>query len=425
MKKLPVIYAIAALLAMTHLASAEYTIIDLGTLGGSSSWANGVNDSGQVVGSSYRSPWNFSAFIWQNGVMTNLGVNNYSDSRGYGINNSGQVVGGSAAFLWQDGVMTDIGTFTDWTSSAYGINNTAQVVGQAAANEGRCYAFLWEQDSGFVSLGMLPYGWDQLWGNHSGARGINDGGQVVGWSYVDSSSHKHAFLLTPEGDNWYRDTDEDGYNDLMVDLGTLGGDNSNAFATNNSDQVVGWAEIPDGNEHACLWNLGAGVVDLGTLGGSTSHALGINNLGHVVGYSTTVGGESHAFLWQNGSMIDLNDQIFPESGWQLKEARDINKDEWIVGYGTNPNGEEHAFLLVQEPICASKPKADLDDNCKVNFNDFAIFAKAWKSQPCDANWNQACDISDPNDNVINMRDLAVVVECWLECNLLPPEACWE
>jgi len=45
--------------------------------------------------------------------------------------------------------------------------------------------------------------------------------------------------------------------------------------------------------------------------------------------------------------------------------------------------------------------------------DFAIFAKAWKSQPGDDNWNPACDISEPNDDVIDERDLAVLADNWL------------
>ena len=53
-----------------------------------------------------------------------------------------------------------------------------------------------------------------------------------------------------------------------------------------------------------------------------------------------------------------------------------------------------------------------EDGC-VDLLDFAIFAQAWKAQPGDDNWNPACNISEPNDDVINERDLAVLADNWL------------
>ena len=346
MKKL-VVMCMAALLAVTCPALAGYSIIDLGVLGGSGSGATGVNNSGQVVGTSSRSPWNVNAFIWQDGVMTNLGVNSYSDSHGFGINDSGQVVGGAAAFIWQDGVLTNIGPFPGhWTSWARGINNAGQVVGESISHSPTTHAFLWTEAAGFIGLGKLPGSFQ-----HCSARAINDAGQVVGWSYIGSwpNNTRHAFRLVPANNSWYRDNDSDGGNDLMTDLGTLGGVNSDAFAINVAGQVVGWAETVAGEEHASLWNVGAGTVDLGTLGGDTSHALSINESGQVVGYSTTNGGVNRAFLWENGAMTDLNNLIPPGSGWELTSATGINDAGWIVGSGTNPIGEGHAFLMIPEP----------------------------------------------------------------------------
>src|SRR6266568_6687005 len=74
----------------------RYTITDLGVLGGSNnpfgiSLAMGVNDQGQVVGfSTVPNESDLHAFLWQNGIMTDLG------SLGYGewafINDSGAIV---------------------------------------------------------------------------------------------------------------------------------------------------------------------------------------------------------------------------------------------------------------------------------------------------------------------------------------------
>jgi hypothetical protein len=56
---------------------------------------------------------------------------------------------------------------------------------------------------------------------------------------------------------------------------------------------------------------------------------------------------------------------------------------------------------------------DLDDDNDVDLEDFAIFAAAWLSQPGDANWNAACDISIPSDGVVDVLDLAIFCDNWL------------
>jgi probable HAF family extracellular repeat protein len=75
----------------------------------------------------------------------------------------------------------------------------------------------------------------------------------------------------------------------IIDLGTLGGSSSGANGINDSGQVVGWA-YPAGNgaEHAFLYSGGA-MSDLGTLGGTISGASGINDSGQVVGYAYLAG----------------------------------------------------------------------------------------------------------------------------------------
>src|SRR5262249_22086328 len=104
----------------------------------------------------------------------------------------------------------------------------------------------------------------------------------------------------------------------MVDLGTFGGDFSDAEGINDLGHVVGDADLPDGTFHAFLWtpNVRNGTtgrkVDLGTLGGDNSVAFGINEVGQVVGFAQVASGLPHAFLWtpdvpngQTGRMVDL------------------------------------------------------------------------------------------------------------------------
>ena len=44
---------------------------------------------------------------------------------------------------------------------------------------------------------------------------------------------------------------------MMIDLGTLGGPRSVAYAINAAGQVVGLAMTDAGPEHACIWQGGA------------------------------------------------------------------------------------------------------------------------------------------------------------------------
>ena len=77
----------------------------------------------------------------------------------------------------------------------------------------------------------------------------------------------------------------------MQDLGTLGGiqSQSDAYAINKRGQVVGesWGASSLGVAHAFLWEAGRGMLDLGTLGGERSEARGINDNGQVVGQAGT------------------------------------------------------------------------------------------------------------------------------------------
>ena len=109
-----------------------------------------------------------------------------------------------------------------------------------------------------------------LGGGYSYAYGINDAGQVVGFSSTAAGAY-HAFITGPNGVG-------------MTALGTLGGDSSFAYGINDAGQVVGRPNTAAGVSHAFITGPnGVGMTDLGTLGGDSSFALGINHAGQVVG----------------------------------------------------------------------------------------------------------------------------------------------
>ncbi|MDB5357964.1 MAG: hypothetical protein JWN24_4417 [Phycisphaerales bacterium] len=151
----------------------------------------------------------------------------------------------------------------------------------------------------------------------------------------------------------------------MQDLGTLGGNFSWANAVNNAGQIVGASTVqtqtPAGTqaiEHAFLWSDGK-MVDLQPAGqGGSSEALGINDSGEIVGQmgaplyvdshhfgGTTTGSP---FLYSDGVMYNLNDLIPHGNGVYLTSARAINNQGAIVGEFSAAGGYRGVYRL--DPI---------------------------------------------------------------------------
>ena len=174
---------------------------------------------------------------------------------------------------------------------------------------------------------------DGLGGNLSEVRGINNSGQIVGWS------NDRATLWN---------------GGVATDLGTIGGLYSYASAINDSEQIVGMSTNTSGYGHATLWN-GGMATDLGTLGGPSSRAFSINGSGHIVGESRTSNGpRDRATLWNDGVAIDLNSLLnasYVSAGWVLENAYDINDSGSIIGQASNSllGITSQAFVLTPVP----------------------------------------------------------------------------
>src|SRR5579862_9776822 len=126
-----------ALVSLSFLPAAaqSYTVTDLGTLGGVTSAAGAINNVGQVVGYAENQRKQNHAFLWSSDTgMVDLGLLHTGDIESFSraINDSGTVVGisGSYAFLWtQDSGMQDLGNLGGGYADASGINNLGQVLG--------------------------------------------------------------------------------------------------------------------------------------------------------------------------------------------------------------------------------------------------------------------------------------------------------
>ncbi len=295
--------------------SIAYDIVDLGTLGGPTSGATGINDRGQIVGfSTLPGAATTHAFLYSEGRMTDLGTLAGGNSFAQAVNASGQVAGFSdgTAFLYHDGAMQDLGTLGGPYSEGYGINSAGWVAGRAPPS------FFVGQHAFLFCIGeMIDLG--TLGGSQSFASGVNDTGQVVGFSSVAGDLQTHAFL----------------YDGGMIDLG-LGA----AFAINRTGHVTGSNE----NNHLFLYD---GVMhDLGTLEGANNmEPSWINDAGKIVGTAYSASGPFRAFLYDGSRIVDLNNLIPQGSRWFLYWAQGINNSGQIVGYGNHAGRDQRAFLL--------------------------------------------------------------------------------
>ena len=275
------------------------SIVILGTLGGTQSLAGAINNNGQIIGvaantnpdpnSLFGWATETRGFIWEKGVMRDLGTLGGSDASPSFINERRQVTGVSYVdstlapdlcgldfhfpivthpFFWQNGAMVDIGY-------------------SFLAGDETYHPFRWRQGK-LIDLGTLG-------GTFGAATQLNEAGDIAG---VESLA--------------------------------------------GNDNVI----------HATLWSRGQ-ITDLGAFTpDQCSVSLGINSRKQVVG-TVALGCDFNddpslrAFLWEpSGQMLDINTLISSSLGIQLRNATAINDRGEMTAVAWFADGSHRQVLLV-------------------------------------------------------------------------------
>jgi len=179
--------------------------VDLGTLGGFSSLAQGINSAGAIVGWSETSDGRSRAALWRDGSIIDLGTMGGSLSEAFDVNDSGVIVGSSYtagdteshATIWINNLPYALESLGGTNSVAYSINNAGFAVGTSTNSEGWLRATLWNGFS-VVDLNSLltedvtSSGW-RLWG----ATSISDNKLITGHAYNEITGEYSAYILSP------------------------------------------------------------------------------------------------------------------------------------------------------------------------------------------------------------------------------------
>ncbi len=271
--------------------AATYTNIDFP--GAVQTGTNGLNDSGQMVGT-------------------------YDDSSG-----------ATHGFLLSGGTYTTIDYPGAIWTVAQGISGDGQIVGiyyTCASSYGCFHSFLWNNGA-FTALPDVP-------GSYPGATNataINSSGQIAGW-YVDACFCKaHGFLLT---------------GGVYTTIDNPGDYSSNVSGMNDSGQLVGEGEQAwsGATPYSFIW--GGGVFTALSFplpaGASSAIPSAINNTGDVAGYYF-MGGQSFGFVFSSGVLTPIVDPL-AANGYTWINGQGLNSARQLAGNYIDSANHSHGFL---------------------------------------------------------------------------------
>ena len=346
--------------------SGAFTVYDLGTLGGTVSSGNAINNLGWVLGNANLPGDRVTrATVWIDGMKFDLGTlggeNSVSE---WPVHNDRGVISGFAetseidklgeawscsaffpttthhvcrGFRYFEGSMTALPTLGGTNGYAAGVNARGDIVGWAenTVHDSTCNppqvlqfeAVLW-RPNGKIEV-LSPYPGD----SDGAATAVNAEGDAVGISgtcdnAVGAGTAKHALI-------WH--------NGVPKKIDTFGGQGWNTPTDiNDRGQVVGFADVANDVSGGVLtpfplplgfiWSASTGTVEIAPLPGDTNAiAYAINEEGVVVGQSFGGPEGSRAFVWFQGKSYDLNELLPVGTQLYLVFAEGVNDRNEITG----------------------------------------------------------------------------------------------
>jgi len=298
----------------------QYQLTDLGTLGGTSSLATDINESGQVVGQSDDGSGVSCAFIWDSSTgMINISGN--SGGGATGINDNEVVIGtyslGSLPFRWsQTGGFEPLPTArldspTYNYGAVYGIDNAGVAVGHRG---GDCPSY-WDSSGTAVRLSL--YSGRQ----YAIAGDLTDTSHIIGAAYTydaNGTNHLAVYWISPSSVSLF-----------AMQAGAV---ESNPHDINLLNQTVGWNKDSAGVYHATLWGtLTSNPFELGI-----GQALAISDDGtRIIG----VDGDNNPVIWlkedgQWSQAYSLNGML-DNDGWTVTSLGAVNTNGYIAATASN------------------------------------------------------------------------------------------
>lgn len=301
-KKLKTFLTATAVMFIFVPGAQAYTFTTLDVQDAKATYARGINNSGNVVGTYYDSSWKVHSFRYDSSTDTYTTIDIPGAIRTYanGINDSGDVVGsvrdssGSHGFIY-DG-STDTYTTLDVLgasyTSAFGINYSGDVVGYYRDSSGYHYFIYDGTEYTMIDVPGFAYG-------------INDSGHVVGY-YQDSIDYNMRGFVYDGTE--YTTLDKPGVKD------------TSAAGINDSGHIVGfYQDIGLYNRHGFIYD-GTEYTTIDVPSVYYNYAQGISGLGDIVGYYQDSSG-IHGFIataeegdptWPSGT-LDVTIDIKPGS----------------------------------------------------------------------------------------------------------------
>jgi len=226
--------------------------------------ARGINNAGQIVGTSTNIGFGSYGFLDSQGEFSRISVPGSSFSGAYGINNAGQIAV-TASFGSRDyGYIDNNGVFTEFSfyssgnsvTRLSGINDAGQIIGSFVQIDAFAASYLYSNGTNY----RLP----------GGGYGINNAGQVVGpCGGSPSCPYVNGFLYA---------------NGTFTTIAFPGASSTTPTGINNLDEIVGYYSDTSGQHGFTYLNGTFNTFDLP--GSLATMPLGVNDLGEIVGTFT-------------------------------------------------------------------------------------------------------------------------------------------